>query len=77
VINDGQSIGRIKQEREEEPRNPQRTWSWSLTTVGAQMAPIKMSCYGATIEEVKTAFREALAAYRAWFDDLPPDRRPR
>jgi hypothetical protein len=41
VMEDGRSIGSIKQEREEEPRNPERAWSWSLTIVGARLAGIK------------------------------------
>jgi hypothetical protein len=53
VMEDGRSIGSIKQEREEEPRNPERAWSWSLTIVGARLAGIKTSGYGPSLEDVK------------------------
>jgi hypothetical protein len=45
--------------------------------LGARLAGIKRSGYGAPLEEGKAAFLAALAGYKAWLATVPPDKRPR
>jgi hypothetical protein len=63
VMEDGQSIGRIREERE--PKRG-REWFWSLTITGAHHAGVLTWGYGASLEEAKAAFRASLDGYRAW-----------
>ena len=63
VLEDGQSIGRIREEREPKPG---REWFWSLTITGAHWAGVPTWGYGASLEEAKAAFRASLDGYRAW-----------
>jgi len=63
VLEDGQSIGRIREEREPKPG---REWFWSLTITGAHWAGVPTWGYGASLEAAKAAFRASLDGYRAW-----------
>jgi hypothetical protein len=65
VLEDGQSIGRIREEREPKPG---REWFWSLTITGAHRAGVKTWGYGASLEDAKAAFRASLDGYKAWRD---------
>jgi hypothetical protein len=64
VLEDGQSIGRIREERD--TPKPGREWFWSLTITGAYRAGVLTWGYGANLEEAKAAFRTSLEGYRAW-----------
>jgi hypothetical protein len=66
VLEDGQSIGRIREERD--TPKPGREWFWSLTIAEAHRAGVLTWGYGASFEEVKAAFRASLEGYRAWRD---------
>jgi hypothetical protein len=66
VLEDGQSIGRIMEQREPVPG---REWFWSLTITGAHGAGVLTSGYSASLEGAKAAFRASLERYRAWAQD--------
>ena len=62
-MENGQSIGRIREEREPKPG---REWFWSLTITGAHRAGVLTWGYGASLEDAKAAFRAPLDGYRDW-----------
>jgi hypothetical protein len=64
VLEAGQSIGRIREERDTPKAG--REWFCSLTITGAHRAGILTWGYGASLEEAKAAFRASLDGYRAW-----------
>ena len=65
VMEDGQTIGRIMEERESKPG---RAWSWFLQIAGAHRAGVLTWGYGASLEDAKAAFRASLDGYKAWRD---------
>jgi hypothetical protein len=45
--------------------------------VGARLAGIRTSGYGASLEDGKATFAAALEAYRTWLATVPEEQRPR
>jgi hypothetical protein len=60
VLEDGQSIGRIREERD--TPKPGREWFWSLP--GAHRAGVLTWGYGATLDAAKAAFRAHWEAFK-------------
>jgi hypothetical protein len=68
VMEDGQSIGRIMEQRE---LLPGRKWAWYLQITGAHRAGVLAWGYGASLEDAKTAFRASL---EGWHETRIPTR---
>jgi hypothetical protein len=62
LMEDGQSIGRIMEQRE---LLPGRKWAWYLQITGAHRAGVDTWGYAASLEDAKTAFHASLEGYRA------------